>query len=101
MRFARRDGGVIEFGAQAVDTLMSFRQLSNDATEAGGVLLGRFILDSRDIVVDEATTPGPLDRRTRYGFRRSRKSTQPRVEQAWLQTSATRNYLGDWHTHPE
>lgn len=101
VRFARPGGGHLEFGPQAIESLMAMRQLEEDQPEAGGVLLGRLIVNTEDVVVDEVTTPSLADTRSRYFFRRSRHSAQPRVNEAWKETVGTRIYLGDWHSHPE
>jgi len=68
--------------------------------EAGGVLLGRHLLDSHDVVVDEVSTPQSGDRRTRFGFFRSANHEQV-ARQRWLKENSTSAYLGLWHTHPE
>ena len=101
VRFVRPGGGLVEFSPLVVATLRSMRQVDEASLEAGGVLLGRLIEGSLDVVVDEITTPGPADERSRYAFKRSRKSAQPRVTQAWSESAGTRIYLGDWHSHPE
>jgi len=101
VRYARANGGLVELGAHAVAALMKQRQMDDGAPEGGGVLLGRLILNTEDIVVDEITQPGPHDKGTRYWFRRSRKTAQPRVDAAWRESAGTRIYLGDWHSHPE
>lgn len=101
MRFLRPCRGNLEFGREAVDQLMRHRQLVPKAREAGGVLLGRLLLDSQDVIVDEATIPTRYDRRGLFSFFRKRAPTQKRVTEAWRETSQTRNYLGEWHTHPE
>ena len=67
----------------------------------GGVLLGRLIVNTEDVVVDEITKPGPDDIRGRYRFKRSSNSAQPRVVSAWRESTGTKIYLGDWHSHPE
>ncbi|SER99787.1 Mov34/MPN/PAD-1 family protein [Halopseudomonas bauzanensis] len=68
--------------------------------EAGGVLLGRHLLDSQDVVVDEVSTPQSSDRRSRFSFFRS--STHECIaRQRWLEQGSTSAYLGLWHTHPE
>jgi integrative and conjugative element protein (TIGR02256 family) len=79
---------------------MQHRQLNSQLSEAGGVLLGRLLLDE-SVIVDEATPPVPSDRRGPFSFFRSRGPAQKRVRAAWRQTQQTRNYLGEWHTHPE
>ncbi|MCA7955534.1 Mov34/MPN/PAD-1 family protein [Burkholderia seminalis] len=84
----------------AVEQMKSFAQHTWCQKEAGGVLLGRFLLDSRDVVVDEVTVPQETDRRSRFGFFRSRKH-ETRARERWQQQSSTIAYLGLWHTHPE
>ena len=101
MRFRRSNGGVFEFSQPALAILASHRQLSASAAEAGGVLLGRFIVSSQDVVVDEVTSPTRYDKRWRFFFKRAKRSAQARVEEAWRESQGTRNYLGDWHSHPE
>ena len=101
VKYVRPNGGDVEFGAHAREVLMQMRQLDDDAPESGGVLLGRLVVSTEDVVVDEVTTPGPYDKGSRYLFRRSRRSAQPRVTAAWHGTDGTRIYLGDWHSHPE
>ena len=68
--------------------------------EAGGVLLGRHLLDSEDVVVDEITVPQSTDRRTRFGFFRSKKH-EDIAKERWQAEANTLAYLGLWHTHPE
>ena len=68
--------------------------------EAGGALLGRHLLDSNDIVVDEVTTPQHGDRRSRFGFFRSQRHGEI-ARARWAEEQMTMAYLGLWHTHPE
>lgn len=84
----------------AVQQMLAFRQRSWWRTEAGGVLLGRYLLDSDDIVVDEVTTPQASDRRSRFAFFRSRRHGLI-AQNRWLEEASTLAYLGLWHTHPE
>jgi integrative and conjugative element protein (TIGR02256 family) len=69
--------------------------------EAGGVLLGRYIKDSKDIIIDLATQPQSKDKRSRFRFFRKQEEHQAIVEQVWKESEGTCNYLGEWHTHPE
>jgi integrative and conjugative element protein (TIGR02256 family) len=101
VRFVRPHRGHVEFSSQALDSLMAFRQLDDASPESGGVLLGRLILDSDDVVIDEITAPSSTDERGRFWFKRSGTSAQPRVVSAWGESNGTRIYLGDWHSHPE
>ena len=83
------------------NTFADLAQLHEDDPEAGGILLGRLILDSEDVVIDEATKPAPEDRRSRFYFWRSNEPALRRVAEAWKTSGGTQVYLGDWHTHPE
>jgi integrative and conjugative element protein (TIGR02256 family) len=84
----------------AVEQMRSFAQRRWWHAEAGGVLLGRHLLDSQDVVVDEVTTPQNTDRRSRFGFFRSKKH-ELLARERWRAQSTTMAYLGLWHTHPE
>lgn len=96
-----RSGGRLSISEPALGEFNAYRQMQSDDTEAGGLLLGRLIVGTNDIVIDEATPPSPKDRRSRFAFRRSKRPAQNRVDAAWTESTATRVYLGEWHTHPE
>jgi hypothetical protein len=85
---------------EAVAQLQEYTQRSWWQSEAGGALLGRHLLDSEDIVVDEVTTPQKQDRRSRFGFFRSRQHGII-ARARWAARNSTMAYLGLWHTHPE
>jgi integrative and conjugative element protein (TIGR02256 family) len=97
----RPGGGRFQIGADALETLSGFVQDAPGRREAGGVLLGRHIAGSADVVVDEVTTPMPGDRRRRFGFFRAAHRHQQAIDQAWKDSAGTSGYLGEWHTHPE
>ncbi|HCU21765.1 MAG TPA: hypothetical protein DF698_02510 [Candidatus Atribacteria bacterium] len=99
--FRRIDTGRIKINKMALLTMSKFIQLSPDATEAGGVLLGRFILDSDDIVIDNVIIPHKKDRRSRHCFIRDKHSHHSEIVRYWKESNGTCNYLGEWHTHPE
>jgi integrative and conjugative element protein (TIGR02256 family) len=84
----------------AVQRMVNFRQRSWWQAEAGGVLLGRHLLDTDDVVVDEVTTPQSADRRRRFSFFRSKKHGII-AQSRWSEEASTLAYLGLWHTHPE
>ncbi|MBL0492945.1 Mov34/MPN/PAD-1 family protein [Aeromonas veronii] len=86
--------------SQAVEQLLAYVQKRCWQREAGGVLLGRHLLDSEDVVVDEVTSPQSSDRRARFSFFRSKKHEHIARER-WLEEMNTLAYLGLWHTHPE
>lgn len=84
----------------AVAQMTAFAQRRWWHAEAGGVLLGRHLLDSADVVVDEVTTPQDLDRRSRFGFFRSARH-EALARKRWQEQMSTIAYLGLWHTHPQ
>ncbi|GAX38908.1 hypothetical protein NIES3585_49600 [Nodularia sp. NIES-3585] len=81
--------------------MLAFVQHTRCKPEAGGVLIGRFIRDSADIVIDEVTVPMSGDRKRRFNFWRSRQPHQQVLDKSWLESGGTSTYLGEWHTHPE
>ncbi|TAK28169.1 MAG: hypothetical protein EPO21_23040 [Chloroflexota bacterium] len=99
--FTKADGGKLEIGTYALTRLFYFVQDTPNKNEAGGLLLGRHIVDSTDIVVDEVTVPEPGDIRRRYGFYRARRRHQAIIDRRWRESGGTCVYLGEWHTHPE
>lgn len=93
--------GVLKIGPEALATMRSFEQHAADAFEAGGLLLGRYLSDAHDLVVDFVSTPMPDDERSRFGFFRGAKSHQRVIDAAWESSGGTCCFLGDWHTHAE
>jgi hypothetical protein len=59
VRYARPNGGRVEFGADAVAALMKLRQLDDGAPEGGGVLLGRLILTPKTLSLMKSRSPVP------------------------------------------
>lgn len=88
------------FTDEAAQQLRGHSQRSWWQLEAGGALLGRHLLDSENIVVDEVTTPQKQDRRSRFSFFRSKQHTVL-ARARWVARDSTLAYLGLWHTHPE
>lgn len=82
-----------------VNQLQGYRQCKHANTEAGGIFLGtRF--KNKHVVVSEITTPLKMDKRTRYGYYRSKGHHDFAVKR-WKQSDGICLYLGLWHTHPE
>jgi len=93
--------GLFKINLEVLKTMTSFRQDNISKTEAGGVMLGRFILNSNNLVVDKVTIPMTGDKRSRYTFIRAEKRHQKIITETWEKSNGTCNYLGEWHTHPE
>jgi integrative and conjugative element protein (TIGR02256 family) len=99
--FLRPDGTRFEVCIAAWPVMQGFIQHANDATEAGGVLLGRHLRDGSAIVVDTVTVPMAGDRGARTRFHRAQRRHQAAIDAAWAASEGTCTYLGEWHTHPE
>jgi integrative and conjugative element protein (TIGR02256 family) len=76
-------------------------QIGNNRNEAGGILIGRLILESSNIVIDKVSIPQKKDRRNRFLFFRHFRGHQKVINRIWKQSKGTFNYLGEWHTHPQ
>lgn len=83
-----------------LDTFRKYGQVDPARPEAGGVLLGRHLLESPDIVIDEATLPQITDRRSRYSFFRSETHCSIATRR-WEESRGKVAYVGLWHSHPE
>ncbi len=90
---------IVKLDDAAFARLLAHRQIATDATEAGGVLLGRRLAGGH-VVVDEVTEPIATDVRTRYTFHRSAEH-QAAIDDAHERSAGTCSYLGEWHTHAE
>ena len=81
--------------------MVAYSQAIPSDHEAGGLLLGRLIIDCNDVVIDDVTVPDIEDQSGRFFFFRKALAHQEKLKQRWLQSNGTCNYLGEWHTHPE
>ena len=101
MMFAHSRRGIFKIGPEALAIMRGYEQHAPTSTEAGGLLLGRYLRGGFDIVVDRVTVPMPGDERTRFGFFRAAETHQRLVDEAWSESGGTCCFLGDWHTHAE
>jgi integrative and conjugative element protein (TIGR02256 family) len=99
--FNLSNGGILKIDDSAWERISNYIQRQSDAKEAGGILLGRFIKNSKHIIVDKVTVPMIGDKRTRYSFKRGEKMHQRIIDKEWVNSNGTCNYIGEWHTHPE
>ena len=83
------------------DQIYQYRQTGCLSSESGGVLIGRQIISTGNLIIDHCTVPMPLDvcKRTRY-LRKDPKHIE------FFTTLRQREnniyaYVGEWHTHPE
>lgn len=101
VRFDDAPGTRVKIGRQAMLGMLQHAQHEPGALEAGGVLLGRELLVTGDLVVDAITAPMAGDVRTRTSFFRAAPLHQRHILEAWRGSGGTCGYLGEWHTHPE
>ncbi|MFE7062022.1 Mov34/MPN/PAD-1 family protein [Sutcliffiella sp. NPDC057660] len=91
----------LKINDDVLEKFRTYRQLESRDTEAGGVLMGRFIEGSDDIILDLITEPTEKDRRERCFFKKHLETHQELVDKIWEESEGTCNYVGEWHTHPE
>lgn len=91
----------LKINDDVLEKILTYRQLENRDTEAGGVLMGRFIEGSGDIIIDLITEPSNKDKRERCFFKKHLETHQELVDKIWEESDGTCNYVGEWHTHPE
>lgn len=99
--YLRPSGGRVLIPEEVLSAISPYVQDSWDKPESGGVIMGRYIKDCEDIVVDKITLPMPGDKSGRFSFFRNKKSHQMVIDQEWEASNYTCTYLGGWHTHPE
>ena len=99
--YARPNCGRIKLPAEVIASIHGYVQNDCHKPEGGGVMLGRYIIDSQDVVIDKISFPMPGDRATRSTFFRKKKAHQQIIEREWEDSNHTCTYLGEWHTHPE
>lgn len=99
--FRTAKGGAFKLPARIVTILKGFVQDKLDTPESGGVLLGRYIIGSLDVIVDKLTQPMQRDEQSRLRFYRDARKHQQAIDQFWSESEGTCHYLGEWHTHPE
>lgn len=99
--FHRSSNKRFEISSDAWQVMRNFRQSESHMPEAGGVLLGRHLVDGSAIIVDAITIPMHGDRASRFRFYRDRRRHQAIIDKMWRDSNGTCTYLGEWHTHPE
>jgi integrative and conjugative element protein (TIGR02256 family) len=99
--FERTQSGCLYLSREVLKVIRPFVQNIPEKLEAGGLLMGRYLLSGEGVIVDAVTTPGPGDTRFRTSFFRSQRWHQAKLLQAWQETAQTCTYLGEWHTHPQ
>lgn len=97
---SRLSAPLVRIDPKVLEKVAGYRQ-SNGEPEAGGILLGIFYPGINEMLICFATTPGPEDKRSRFGFRRDGYRSTRKAKYLWKASGGVVNYLGEWHTHPE
>jgi len=84
-----------------LDKMIQYKQLNRYDKEAGGILIGRILLENENFIVDDVTEPMKQDIRTRISYKRAPYGHQEYFDQKWAESQGRCFYLGEWHTHPE
>ncbi|RNB82185.1 hypothetical protein EDM59_21080 [Brevibacillus nitrificans] len=84
-----------------LDKMLQYKQLNRYDKEAGGILIGRILLENGNFIVDDVSEPMKQDIRTRITFKRAPNGHQEYFDQKWAESQGRCFYLGEWHTHPE
>jgi|SRR5690625_2521408 len=90
----------IEIKRSVIQSLCNYTQLNNTDKEAGGVLMGRVLINS-DFIISANSEPQYRDTRSRCFFQKNKCDHQKIVNNYWKTSNGYINYLGEWHTHPE
>lgn len=101
LTFVRTGGSRFQISSTVVGLLRRFAQHLRTTPESGGVLLGRRITGTDDLIVDMATTPMAGDWGSRFRFVRASSGHQEVADRIWRESGGTCAHLGGWHTHPE
>lgn len=95
------DGTIVDIEDGVLTTFQSFEQQQMWSKEAGGILIGKKLMDAEHYVLSAVSTPTKQDKRTRFSFTRSKQSAQRYIDKHWTESGGIENYIGEWHTHPE
>jgi integrative and conjugative element protein (TIGR02256 family) len=90
---------IVNVQLDVTNTIASYRQCSFNKPESGGLFIG--VRYKNLIVINQLTTPFPLDISKRGSFTLKDPLHQKIVDAQWRSSNGTINFVGDWHTHPE
>jgi integrative and conjugative element protein (TIGR02256 family) len=99
--YCLEDGRMLLIRNHALNKFEKYRQLKSKDNEAGGILIGRILIENNNFIIDDITEPMDLDVRKRYYFKRSPEGHQEYFNRLWQDYGGHCFYLGEWHTHPE
>jgi integrative and conjugative element protein (TIGR02256 family) len=69
--------------------------------ETGGLLVGYWAQSGSEVVITEATLPGPNAIETTDSFTPDYDFDRELIARRFISSDERYTYLGDWHSHPE
>lgn len=88
----------VELSDSVLAHLNKHAQHTDESPEAGGQLFANITNNGSHWFVSSATGPRPSDKRSRFFFKPDRRLERREIHAEFEQG---RNYIGDWHTHPQ
>ena len=97
--YKEEDGSLVVIIPDVIKVFMSYRQLNVTSPESAGVLIGE--RRGSHIVIKTVSEPNNNDIRSRFTVNRIGTHHQQKVDQAFIDSKGTSQYVGEWHTHPQ
>lgn len=94
-------GHTIKIDGLILDLIYQYLQTGMCQSESGGVLIGRELKSTDNLIIEEITEPMRLDKKSRFGFVRKDPAHMDRFQKLYAMSHETYGYFGEWHTHPE
>lgn len=99
--FVRPNGGRVKIMAEVLEKVFPWLKYTPETPVAGGVLLGRRIVDSENIVIDDLSLPQSGDICTPNYNEWKAETHNKVIQEAWEKSGGSCHWLGNWHTHCE
>ena len=99
LTFPDNKGYLVVIMSDVFKKLQSYRQINSNSPESAGVLIGE--RRGSHLIICDLSEPGSDDIQHRYRVNRKGKHHQEKVNEAFAQSNGIRQYIGEWHTHPE
>lgn len=97
--YKAEDGSLVVIIPEVIKVFLSYQQLNVTSPESAGVLIGE--RRNSHIVIKTVSEPNNNDIRSRFTVNRIGTHHQQKVDQAFIDSEGTWQYVGEWHTHPE
>lgn len=91
----------IEIEDRLIERMLKYRQTKPFLPEAGGVLFGREIIDTDNLIINNMTEPYTNDKRNRFLFHRKDTCHIEYYNKLYNTSGGIVKYVGEWHSHPE